>query len=300
MASCPNCDYKLKFTDWRPNCPQCNVNLVYFGQEEKLQEEADKAELEYVHLRKRIDRLKASFVGHPLAILRIFLSLLPLGALMLPLCSVSYSGPFIEQTTKTINAVSVVNAVSSLNFDALFTMMDSKLLGTAFTGYFASLVCLLLSVVMVLVSLIALMAANGPKGNIRNFFNNTLAIALACAAPFFFMKFANGTANVFPDFFSAKLEVGVFVYIGAIVLLLVLNVVIAKKKIPVQYKQCYIGGIPYEEYIQMVEAGVSMDEIHAKMDVILAEKEAKRLKEVARKAAEKKAREEELLRKNKK
>lgn len=300
MAHCPNCDYKLKLTDWRPNCPQCNVNLVYFGQEERLQEEADKAELEYVHLRKRIDRLKASFVGHPLAILRIFISLLPLGALMLPLCSVSYSGPFIEQTTKTINAVAIVNAVSSMNFDALFTMMDSKLLGTAFTGYFASLVCLLLSAVMILISLIALMAANGPKGNIRNITNNTVAVLLACAAAYSFMQFATGTTNVFPDFFTAKLEVGIFVYIGAIFLLLVLNVVIARKKIPVNYKQCYIGGIPYEEYLQLVEAGVTMEEIHAKMDVILAEKEAKRLKEVARKAAEKKAREEELFRKNKK
>ena len=43
----------------------------------------------------------------------------------------------------------------------------------------------------------------------------------------------------------------------------------------------------------MIADGVSMDEIHAKMDKILAEKEAARLAEMNKKAAEKAAKEEE-------
>ena len=46
MAVCPKCGYKLKLTDWKPNCPKCGINLNYYGLEEKLQEEADVAEID--------------------------------------------------------------------------------------------------------------------------------------------------------------------------------------------------------------------------------------------------------------
>ena len=41
---CPKCNYKLKITDWRPECPKCGVNVMYYGIEDRLREEADKAE----------------------------------------------------------------------------------------------------------------------------------------------------------------------------------------------------------------------------------------------------------------
>ena len=33
MAVCPKCGYKLKLTDWKPNCPKCGINLNYYGLE---------------------------------------------------------------------------------------------------------------------------------------------------------------------------------------------------------------------------------------------------------------------------
>ena len=295
MAKCPNCGYSLKLTDWRPDCPKCGINLVYYGLDERLQEEADKAEIEHVRVQRKIDRLKASFVGSPFAIIRIFLSLLPIGALMLPLCSVTYSGPFIEQSTSKINAISLYNLVSSLDFDSLITMTGSKLVGKGFTGYAVSLICVLLSAVMVLISLFALVAANGPKGKIRNIINNCVSIALAVVSIVFFLSFSSNISSVFPEFFSASLQFGIFIYLFALALLLGINILIAVKNIPVKYKQCYIGGIPSEEYDEMIANGVPLEEIHAKMDKILAEREAERVAEIQRKAAEKKAKEEEEL-----
>jgi len=61
MAKCPKCGRKLTLFDWKPNCPNCGVNLVYYGMEERLLDEADKAEAEHARLQKRIDRLKAAF-----------------------------------------------------------------------------------------------------------------------------------------------------------------------------------------------------------------------------------------------
>ena len=293
MATCPNCGHKLKLTDWKPNCPKCGVNLVYYNMDERLQEEADIAELDHVRVQKKIDRLKASFVGSKLAAVRLALSILPIATLMLPLASVTYSGPFIEQKTTSINAVTLVNTVSSMNFDNLFKMAGSKLVGAGFTGYAVSLFSILISLAMVVISLVALVAANGKLGNIRNICNNCIAIASAAVSLVFFTRFSSGINSVFPEFFSGSVKFGAFVYLAALLALLAINIIIAIKKPPVKYKQCYIGGIPYEEYEQMIADGVSMDEIHAKMDKILAEKEAARLAEMNKKAAEKAAKEEE-------
>lgn len=272
MAKCPKCGRRLTVFDWRPNCPGCGVNLVYYGREERLMNEADAAEAEHAKLQKKLDRLKASFVGSPLTIIRIILSVLPIAALMLPLCKVAFSGPFIEATTKSINAIGIYNLVSSLDFGALFTMIGSSLVGSAFIGYAVSLVTLLLSLVLVIVSLVLLMMACGPKGNVRNITLNCIDIALAVASVIFFNRFATGIHNVFPEFVSGSVQVGAYVYIGTLVLLLAINIVIAKVGVKVKYKQCYVGGIPAEEYFELVEAGTDIDTIHQMMAKAMAAK----------------------------
>lgn len=295
MAVCPKCGYKLRLIDWKPNCPKCGVNLNYYGADEKLQEEADVAEVEHARIQKKIDRLKASFVGSPLTIARIILSVLPLGALMLPLCTVSYSGPLIEQTTEKINAVTIVNLVSSLDFGKLGTMAGSSLLGKGFTGYAVALIALLVSMAMLVVGLIALMAAMGPKGNIRNIFNNCVSLAMAGVSAAAFSVFSKEIASVFPDFFSGKLNIGIFVYMALICVLLALNIYLTINKVQVKYKQCYVGGIPVEEFEEELAKGTSIEELHKRMDVILAEREAERAAEAAKKEAERKAKEEAEL-----
>jgi len=295
MANCPKCGYHLKLTDWKPNCPKCGVNLNYYGLDEKLQEEADAAEIEHAKIQKKIDRLRTSFVGSPLTIARIFLSVLPIGMVMLPLCTVSYSGPMIEMTTTKVNAITLYNLASSLDFDSLSVMMGSSLVGKGFTGYAVSLISLLLSVVMVIISLIALTMSMGKKGNIRNITNNVISITLAVVSVIFFTAFSKNIGTVFPEFFSGSLSFGIFAYIASLVILLALNIYLTINKVEVKYKQCYIGGIPVEEFNEELEKGTPIEELHDRMNVILAEKEAERNAELERKAAERKAKEEEEL-----
>ncbi len=289
MANCPKCGHKLTFFDWRPNCPKCGVNLVYYGLDEKLMDEADSAELEHAHLQKKIDRLKASFVGSPLAIARIFLSLLPIGALMLPLASVTFSGPMIEQTTKSINAVEIYNLASSLDFGALFTMMGSKLVGSAFTSYFIALVGILLSLVFIIVGLFALTSACGPHGKGRNIVNNCISIVTAIVSVIFFSRFATQINGVFPEFVSGKLGIGVIVYFVSLALLLGINILIASKGDYVKYKQCFVGGIPSEEYEKLVADGVEIDKIHEMMYEALDKKKAEKEEAERKKFEEKNA-----------
>ncbi|MBE6772244.1 MAG: hypothetical protein E7547_08890 [Ruminococcaceae bacterium] len=276
MAKCPKCGRKLTLFDWKPNCPNCGVNLVYYGMEERLMDEADAAEAEHARMQKRIDRLKASFVGSKLTIARIFLSILPIAALLLPLASISYNGPFIEATTTSINAIEIYNIVSSLDFDALFTMIGSSVVGSSFIGYAGALVGILLSLVFVIVSLVMLTLACSPKGNPRNIIFNSLAIISAVVSVVMFNQFANGITSAFPEFVTdASLGFGIFVYIGMLLLLFGINVVIAVKGVEVKYKQCYVGGIPAEEYFELVEKGTDKETLHKMMAEALAEKETK-------------------------
>ncbi len=289
MAKCPKCGRKLTLLDWRPNCPECGVNLVYYNLDERLQDEADVAEAEHARLQKRIDRLKASFIGSKLTIARIILSVLPIATLLLPLANVNFSAAAINGGTVNtdISLISLINIISSLNFDNLFTMLGSNLLGDAFLGYLIALGTLALSLVFLIVSLLALMAACGPKGNVRNLILNSITIALAVSSIFGFNMFSNGIAAVFPDFFSGKISFGIFVYIGALALLLALNVIITIKGTPVKYKPCFVGGIPAEEYFELVKNGVPKEEIRAMMAVALEKERNER-----EKAAEKENKEE--------
>ena len=277
MAKCPKCGRKLTLFDWKPNCPNCGVNLVYYGMEERLMAEADAAEAEHARTQKRMDRLKASFINSPLTIIRIILSVLPIAALMLPLASISYSGPFVSATTTSINAIKIYEIVSGVDFDGLFTMMNSGVLGSSFTGYFVSLAGILLSLVFVIVSLVMLTMSCGKLGNVRNFTFNILAIASAIVSVVFYNQFATGITGVFPDFVTeASVGWGAYVYIGTLAALFGINIILAVKGIDVKYKQCYVGGIPAEEYFELVEKGTDTDTLHAMMADALSKMEAEK------------------------
>lgn len=295
MAKCPKCGRKLTLFDWRPNCPGCGVNLVYYGLEEKLLDEADVAEAEHARLQKRIDRLKASFIGSKLTIIRIFLSILPIATLLIPLCEIKFVDiPFKGEISASVNLITLVNVFTGLDFDGLFAMLGSGTMSPVFIGYAGALVGLTLSLVFVLVSLFALMAACGPKGNIRNIILNSIAIVFSVASIFFFSNFSSNAAKVFPGMFeSGKIGVGIFVYIAALVALLVLNIVIARKGTPVKYKQCYVGGIPSEQYFELVKKGTSKEEIRKIMSEALDAIDAEKAAEEAKKLEEAKAAEEE-------
>ena len=158
-------------------------------------------------------------------------------------------------------------------------MIGSSLLGTSFIGYLGALGCLLLSLVFVIVSLLLLTIACGRRGNARNLTLNIITIALAVASIVFFNVFSTNISAVFPEFISGSIGFGIFAYIAALVALFVINLVIAKKGINIKYKQCYVGGLPAEEYFELVEKGTDkavIREMMAKaLDAKEAEKEAK-------------------------
>lgn len=281
MANCPKCGAHLKVSDWRPTCPHCGINLIYYGMEERLLEDADKAESEHAVFQKKLDRLKASFIGSPLTIVRIILSILPIGALMLPLANVSFRGPFFEKNV-SVNAITIYNTVSALDFDALFKFIGSSFFGNTFLLYFISLVTVLLAAVLILVSLILLTMACSKHGKSRNIILNSIMIVLATTSVICFDLFSKKLAMFFPNIFSGSIGVGAYVFLGTLVALLVINIVIAKVGVKVKYTETFIGGIPSDEYFEYVKQGMSTRAIRKMM----AEIDANNKVELAMKAKE--------------
>ncbi|MBQ3150067.1 MAG: hypothetical protein IJB86_02345 [Clostridia bacterium] len=275
-ATCPKCGGKLKITDWKPDCPHCGVNMVYYGMEERLLLDADKAEAEHARMQPRVDRLKASFIGSKLAIARIVFSFIPILGVLLPLAKFSFNAPFAAADVANVNAISIYTLISEhLDFDALLSMLGSEVFGTTFIFFAASLVCLLLSVVGILAHLILLTLACSPKGKARNMTLGIINILLPVISCVLFYLFSQNIMALFPSVVTASsIGWGIFVYIGLLVVSLVVDMLTFKQGIDVKYKPCFVGNIPAEEYFKLVDDGVPLEKIRAVMAERTAEKEA--------------------------
>ena len=235
MANCPKCGKKLRIYHWRPECPFCGVNMVYYNSNDRMLAETEQAEIEHAHSQPRIDRAKAAFFGSPPAIARIVLSVLPVGALFLPLGRVRSGDPF--------NVIGIYKFISDRG---LFSAAYGKALDLA-------LLLLLISAAFILVSLICLPMSLGKYGKQRNLILNLIQFGSAAAA-----------AGLFAVR-SGSLQIGAFVYLFLVLALLVYNLILAKKGLKIKRTVCLIGGLPSEEYFKMKEDGVSELEIRKKM-----------------------------------
>ncbi len=246
---CPKCNYKLKITDWKPECPKCGVNVMYYGIEDRLREEADKAEYQHAKSQPKYDRLKFSLIGHPLAIVRLVLGLLPIVATLLPMGTVNYVLPYLEKSA-SVNLISIVTFIMDNGFDVdlLLKLFGSELVGTGMIYWAVALVSLVLMVVLTLVGFFLLTLSAAKKGIIRNITIPSIGIVLATVAFVFYNLMVNTLTAALPGIFTGSVNPAA--YIGAVaifVAMIVINVVYKKKNIQVKYKDVSEFLLPYNE-----------------------------------------------------
>ncbi len=258
MANCPHCGKKLRLTDWRPECPNCGTNLNYYDSNQKLLDESEKADIEHAQFQPKIDRAKAAYAGSKWAILRILLTLLPVGALFLPLLKST-------DASQSLNVIGVYNAINAVGFGEIF--------GGAFSDPLRlSAALLLISAAMILVSIILITMSLGKHGKVRVLI--TYGFMLACAAG---SAAAASVACRQPvsvwegSPVAAGLGVGAYLYAVLFLLLFLYNIFLLKKGIPVKHTQCLIGGLPSDEYFRYVEEGMNKSQIQRKMLIAMAE-----------------------------
>ena len=254
-AYCPKCNYKLKLTDWRPECPKCGVNVVYYGIEERLREEADVAEYRYAVKKPKYDRLKFSLIGHPLSIARLAIGVLPLLALLLPMGRFAADLPFNEHN-KIVNLVSIIIFFVKNGFDtdALSALMGSELLGKSVLYFAVSLVSLLLMALVMFVAYILLTLSAAPRGIRRNIAFAVVGAVLATVSFVSFVLMVRSLNAALPDVFTGTVIPVCYLFellvFGAII---AVNVIYKKKDIQVKYTDVEELKIPYNERPSTIE-----------------------------------------------
>ena len=246
---CPKCNYKFKPTDWRPECPKCGVNVLYYGVEDRLREEADKAELEHAKMQPRFDRLKASLIGHPLAIVRLVLGLLPIAALLIPSGQIRYVLPFATQT-KEVNLIGIINFFTGADLDIglLTKLWGSQLVGKGLVYWTVAVLAVVLMAVVTLVGFFLLTLSCSPKGFRRNIAFPVTGMVLATVAFVSFALMVKTLTAELPGIFSGT--VAPWAYIVVMLLyaaMIAVNVIYKKKNIPVKYKDVSELLLPYHE-----------------------------------------------------
>lgn len=235
MANCPKCNGHLKITDWRQHCPHCGANIVVYDLQERLMQQADTAEVQHYYFQKKIDRLKSSFVGSKLAVARICTSFIPVAALFLPLAKCRFNLPYSDYEGN-VSLLTVYNSIDKITENGIITA-DKALT--------ACLVLLALSVVMWLVHFALLMLACSKRAKLRGYIINSLLLITSIGAA---AVFASNTQS---PVYSGRLAFGAFLYILLQAVNAAVDMITIYKGIEVRHKQCYVGGIPIEEYFEM-------------------------------------------------
>lgn len=272
MAECPKCKEHLKMTDWKQHCPHCGANVVIYDIQERLMKDADIAEVQYYHFQKKIDRLKASFVGSRLAVIRIFTSLIPILAIVVPFFKCEFKAPFAE-FNGFLSLFSLLDIIENLNVDNILGLLNTADGKIPLILFGVPIVLLVLSIVLLLVRFGCLTMACSKKGKAICYgFDITLVLLTVIATVMFF---------VIPDnpYFSIGFVLAPFVYLILLGVNFYVDILIFKKGIEVKHAPCFVGGIPIEEYFKMLEDGIPQEEIRAEMYKRLTklqeEKEAK-------------------------
>ena len=267
MSNCPNCGRKLKITDFKPECPGCGVNLLFFNNEERLMDEAEKAEAEHAVFQKKLDRMKASYVGSPLTIARIVLYVLPLVSLLMPLFTL-----IKDDLARAVNLITLYSHIETLDINGALSYLSG---GTAAqSAYTVALLAFVLSVLFDLLGLIFITMAGGKLGNIRNIFFSVLTLCCGVTSYVFLTKFLTDTSGI-TEYASGNINFGSYLYLFFLAACLVINIVIAIRGNEVKYSVCLIGGIPEQEYFALKESGISKEEMREKMKAAIAEIEKK-------------------------
>lgn len=248
MANCPKCNYKLKITDWRPECPNCGINVIYYGIEDRLKAEADQAEKEHALFQPKIDRVKSSFVGSTLAKIRIGLCFLPLLSTLLPMGKISYETGFLSKSA-TINIISIVKNISDNGFDfnLLTGLMGNEVVGKTFTAYTVALFSLVLALLCGFVGLILLFLTCSPHGIKRNVIIESLGFvfsAVSCVSSFIMMK---DVTTVFNFVKGSINPLGFIAIMVSFIILITVNLIDKKRGVKIKYKDVSEFLLPYEE-----------------------------------------------------
>lgn len=258
MANCPKCGRHLKIFDVSQFCPGCGTNMRFYGFEENFYKEAKLAELSQAGYHVKIRRFKASFLGSKLTIARLIVMLLPAVALLLPAASYTFSLPMKERTVE-LGIMGLIDLFTGSDLSYIGKMISSEFAGAEFTALQTAIygyVSVAVFAILVLLTSILCFISYKNMQKITAIIS-VLGVADSIAAYILIMNFVkNCSASAFV---SGKAGIGLFIVILMFCIAFVVNFLLIKKGIPVDYDE---GMLERVEIYKKVKAGkVDIDDL---------------------------------------
>ena len=139
MSNCPKCNKKIGPFYFKQNCPHCNANLMYYDFDNRLKEDAAKAEKEWNAVENVINGIKQSAIGSLPAIARLIMFVAPVVALLMPT---------FKMNGTNISFVSIMKQVISSSSD----VFGNKAMLFAFVTFAVAIAFALINLVISLFS----------------------------------------------------------------------------------------------------------------------------------------------------
>lgn len=257
LANCPKCNHKLRLIDWKPECPNCGVNVAYYNFEEQFYIDAKGAEMDVAKIRVKWARVKAAFIGGKLPFARLSLSLLPLIAMLFSFGSLKIVIPLFEKKMP-FSLIGLYSFFTDGTLNFLTALKSSEIVGiyvkhavniffvlTAVAGlallvFFLELLCFVsvkkMTVIMAAISALGILAAAWSIIAVNNFSKVTAS-----------------------EIFTVGKGSGGFAVILAFALMFGLNIAVAKKGIKIHYMEGDLYRIEIGKKLKRKE--ITLDEI---------------------------------------
>lgn len=161
---CPKCKKYINPLYMKPNCPHCNVNLLYYKMDSRLEQDAQRAEKEVNAVNRFLNMLKESSIASPLHIIRLVVFFLPLASMCLPMFWAGH---------KNVSLITLI--MSIVNYGLDFNAMLGDL-----SYFFAvlSIVCVVVFSLVVIIGSLFSAGKNGYKRNVAFSVVNTVVLGI--------------------------------------------------------------------------------------------------------------------------
>lgn len=156
---CPKCGEPIKRFDLSQNCHKCGANILYYTQEKDLSRDAKRSELEFAKARYVVGRIKTTYIGSAVAILRLIFGPLTVAALAIPFMKLTINLPLVSKDIAT-GAVGIYQMISSGIYTQLLNLFNVGVDGAVAVATLAHMVCLVLVVLMELAMFVTYLLAS--------------------------------------------------------------------------------------------------------------------------------------------
>jgi len=235
LANCPKCDHKLRVIDWKPECPNCGVNVFYYDFEKQFYIDAKGAEIDAAKIRVKWTRIKAALIGSKPAKARLSLCFLPLVATLLAFGSLRIAFPLFDKNI-SLGTIGLFSIFTDGTFGFLSALQASAVLGeyarhsvNIIFGLCAVTVLALLVMLLQLLCFISLKKMTVLIAGV-----NALGII---AAVWSIVALSNFSKVIAGGIFTVSNGFGGYAVLAAFLIMLGLNLTVFKKGIKVNYKE---------------------------------------------------------------